>query len=139
MANTSRRCYIVDKITGKVVSEHESLSAAAAELGMDPSICRQVRNKSLLDSRRCTVRLVEDYDPHESFEHQRKGVPVFAVRGREVRAWCDRGEAASDLHLAKSSLYDALYRKTPTMSGWRVFRMPRMGALNKVLGLEERC
>lgn len=138
MARNPKRCYVVDKVTGRIVSEHESLSSAAAKLGMNQSVCRQVRNGSLLENRRHTIRLVEDYDPNESFEGKRKGVPIFAVRGNEVRAWCDRRRAASDLCVSLETLSFDISNGVTTSDGWRVFRMPRMGALNKVLGLEER-
>ena len=140
MIGVPRRCYVVDKMTGRVVSEHASSYEACRAIGRkSPSAVTEISRKSLFGTSRYVVRFADEYDPRESFESKRKGVPLFAVRGREVMVFTSVKEAAAVLHVAPSTLYDHVRAETATVDGLTLYRMPRMGALNKVLGLEERC
>lgn len=131
-------CYVVNKITGMIVSEHVSISDAARVLGLNSAISRQIKHRALFDRSRYAVRLVEDYDPHESFEGKRRGVPVVASRAGEIRVYVDRRELADDLGYTTSTIAEFIVRGKPTSSGWMLRRMPHMGALNGILGLEEQ-
>jgi len=139
MIGVPRRSYVVDKITGYVVGEYENGYDACRAIGRkNPNASGEISRKSLFGSSRLVVRYVDEYDPRESFEDKSKGVPLFAVRGREVMVFASVKEAASALHVAPSTLYDHVRAETATVDGWTLYRMPRMGALNKVLGLEDR-
>lgn len=131
-------CYVVNKVTGRIVSEHASISEAARVLGLNPAISRQIKHRALFDRSRYAVRLVDDYDPHESFEGKRRGVPIVASRGSEVRVFVDRAEIAEQLGYEKSTIEGCIRQGEPTSSGWMLRRMPHMGALNGILGLEEQ-
>lgn len=138
MAPVTRKpkpCYIVNKITGEIVSEHESIKNAAKKMGIHPSCCKQVRRKALLAGSKYVIRLVDDYDPHESFAGKRAGVPVVVSRDNEVHVFWNRDDVAEFLHITRITVAKRIASGTPTNEGWRIRKLPYMGALNEVLGI----
>ena len=137
-------CYVVDKITGEIVSEHDSIISAARALGRDYTVSKQVNRKRLLDRCRYTIRKVEDYDPHEEFDAQHpRGVPVVAVFGKfeRVEVYIDVKTAARNLNYSVSTIRGVLKGAKGLGADISLRYMPRMGACNELLrrGIAKVC
>ena len=137
-------CYVVDKITGEIVGEHDSIISAARSLGRDYTVSKQVNRKRLLDRCRYTIRKVEDYDPREAFDAQHpRGVPVVAVFGNfeKVEIYIDVKTAARNLTYSVSTIHGALSGVKGLGADISLLYMPRMGACNELLarGIARVC
>lgn len=130
-------CYIVDKVTGRIVSEHPAMVDAAKALGLTRNMSRQIVNRRLPEDSFYAIRRACDYDPRESFEDKRKGVPVYGVRDGELRVFRGIRAAAEELHYSRETVGQSITKGRETIDGWRFHRMKRMGELNGLLGLED--
>ena len=136
-------CYVVDKITGQVVSEHPTIISAARSLGRSYTVSKQVNRKRLLDRCRYTIRRVEDYDPHEVFDmlHTR-GVPVVAIyESGKVEIYIDVNSAARGLNYSVSAVHGRLKGVKGIDSEIKIVYLPHMGACNGLLarGIAKVC
>lgn len=127
-------CYIVDKITGEIVSKHPSICDAARTLGKNETISRQVKTRKLIWRCPYVIRLVDDYDPHEDFEGIREGIPVMCIYDDYVDIYEDAPLVIETLMLSKSALNGGLRNPTRRICGqFRVSRLPHMGACNELI------
>lgn len=137
-------CYVVDKITGQVVSEHPTIISAARSLGRDYTVSKQVNRKRMLDRCRYTIRKVEDYDPHEEFDLKHpRSVPVVAVFGNfeKVEIYNDVRAAAKGLNYSVSAVHGRVKGMKGIDTYINIAYMPRMGACNEMIkrGFAEVC
>ena len=134
MRGRGEPCYVVDKVTGEVASEHPSITDAARLLGMHATASKQVKARRLFNRCRYAIRVVGDYDPHESFEGKRSGVPVMCVYRDHVDVYEDLALVQERLMFSHSTLSMAIRTGTRKVGGeFRVAYLPRMGACNELI------
>lgn len=126
-------CYLVDKITGEIVARYGTMQQATDALGLHVSLNRSIRQRKLLDACRYVIRLVDDYDAHESFAGKKRAVPVMLEYADHAEIYNDSMAAAKATNYAHNTISDGL--RTGRMIGgqFRAVRMPYMGAYNEMI------
>ena len=126
-------CYIVDKITGEIVSEHVSISDAARKLGYHASVSREARNKRMHDKCSYVIRLVDDYNPREDFSGKTRAVPVMCIYQTHVDIYDDLPLVCEALHYSYSGATAAIREHRLVNGECRIEYMPHMGACNELI------
>lgn len=134
MGTEAQPCYIVDKITGEIVSRHRSIGEATRKLSKNKSINKQVKSRKLIRRCRYAIRTVDDYNPNESFEGIRESVPLMCIYADHVDIYEDLLFAVNSLAVSRSAINEALRNPTRRICGqFRVAYLPRMGACNELI------